>query len=63
MVRDDPTFTFSEEDGEGPWMDSHITRGLPLLIIPSQMEVALPHRTVDTTQKRILSKNTKETHY
>ena len=35
----------------------------PILIIPSQMEVALPHRTVDTTQKRILSKNTKETHY
>ena len=35
----------------------------PILIIPSQMEVAPPHRTVDTTQKRILSKNTKETHY
>ena len=31
------------------------------LIIPSQMEVAPPHRTVDITQKRVLSKNTKET--
>ena len=30
-------------------------------IIPSQMEVAPPHRTVDITQKRVLSKNTKET--
>ena len=29
--------------------------------IPSQIEVAPPHRTVDITQKRVLSKNTKET--
>ena len=30
-------------------------------IIPSQMEVAPPHRTVDIRQKRRLFKNTKET--
>ena len=30
------------------------------IIIPSQMEVAPPHRTVDITQKTVLSKNTKE---
>ena len=29
-----------------------------LIIIPSQMEVAPPHRTVDITQKRRLFKNT-----
>ena len=27
---------------------------------PSKMEVAPPHRTVDITQKRVLSKTTKE---
>ena len=26
--RDDSAFTFSAANAEGPWMDSHITRGL-----------------------------------
>ena len=33
----------------------------PTKIMPSQMEVAPPHRTVDITQKRRQFKNTKET--
>ena len=34
---------------------------IKIKIIPSQMEVAPLHCTVDTTQKRRLFKNTKET--
>ena len=33
---------------------------IAMIIIPSQMEVALLHCTVDITQKRSLVKNTKE---
>ena len=43
-----------------PAMLMHICLATRFLIIPSQMEVAPLHCTVDITQKRSLSKNTKE---
>ena len=49
-----------EDFGKQPGQN-YLIYPLDFQIIPSQMEVAPPHRTVDITQKRVLSKNTKET--
>ena len=67
--------TLSTLPGDGPWELPGKVRPWNILeakgffcwnkqinikIIPSQMEVAPPHRTVDIRQKRRLFKNTKE---
>ena len=47
-------------DSQGFWGRLGGPGGCPTPILPSQMEVAPLHCTVDITQKRRLFKNTKE---
>ena len=44
--RHDPTFTFPAENGEGPWMDSHIAWGVFLQKLPNFYSLFSSHENV-----------------